>query len=177
MAGPEDQTRDLNTSQTEHLTDLVSLSQAILFTWGKWLKIPIIFTTDEYSTIRHLSCNMTKPTKWPMHPAKTQISMGIRLVWSESLLYTWRNLGSLATCWAHSEGSEMPSLIWVFAGHMSFVGFVVLWFKPTLVNNCIFQCQYIVFTIPHHRNIVWFSGDIAFDVWLWWCLKTLVSYI
>ena len=114
MAGPEDQTRDLNTSQTEHPTDLVSLSQAVSFTWGKWLKIPIIFATDEYSTIRHLSCNMTKPTKWPVRPAKTQISMGICLVWSKSLLYTWRNLGSLATWWAHSEGSKMPSLIWVF---------------------------------------------------------------
>ena len=25
---------------------------------------------------------MTKPTKWPVHPAKTQISLGIRPVWS-----------------------------------------------------------------------------------------------
>ena len=35
---------------------------------------------------RHMSRPMTKPTKWPMHPAKTQISQGIRPVWSESSL-------------------------------------------------------------------------------------------
>ena len=29
---------------------------------------------------------MTKPTKWYVHPAKTQISLGIRPVWSESSL-------------------------------------------------------------------------------------------
>ena len=29
---------------------------------------------------------VTKPTKWSVHPAKTQISLGICSVWSESLL-------------------------------------------------------------------------------------------
>ena len=55
-----------------------------------------------------------------MRPAKTQISLGIRPVWSESSLSAWRNHGSLATHSAHSEDSEqtgrMPRLIWVFAG-------------------------------------------------------------
>ena len=55
-----------------------------------------------------------------MCPAKTQISLGIRPVWSESLLSTWKHIGSLATKWAHSEDSDqagrMPRLIWVFAG-------------------------------------------------------------
>ena len=63
---------------------------------------------------------MTKPTKWHMRPAKTQISLGIRPVWSESSLCAFRNIGSLATDWAHSEDSDqtgrMPRLIWVFAG-------------------------------------------------------------
>ena len=35
--------------------------------------------------------------------SKTRISLGIRPVWSESLLSAWRKLGSLATHWAHSE--------------------------------------------------------------------------
>ena len=64
---------------------------------------------------------MTKPTKWHVRPSKTQISLGIRPVWSESSLSAWRKLGSLATHWVHSEGSAqtgwMPWLIWVFAGH------------------------------------------------------------
>ena len=63
---------------------------------------------------------MTKPTKWALCPAKTQISLGIRPVWSESSLSAWRKLGSLATQWVHSEVSDqtgqMPRLIWVFAG-------------------------------------------------------------
>ena len=55
-----------------------------------------------------------------VRPAKTEISLGIRPVWSESSLSAWRKLGSLATHWAHSEDSDqtgrMPRLIWVFAG-------------------------------------------------------------
>ena len=36
----------------------------------------------------------------------------IRPVWSESSLSTWRNLGSLATNWAHSEDSDLLGLGW-----------------------------------------------------------------
>ena len=61
-----------------------------------------------------------KTNKMAVRPAKTQISLGIRPVWSESSLSAWRNLGSLATHWAHSEDSDqtgrVPRLIWVFAG-------------------------------------------------------------
>ena len=49
---------------------------------------------------------MTKPIKWHVHPAKTQISLGIHPVWSESSLSAWRKLGSLATHLAHSEDSD-----------------------------------------------------------------------
>ena len=44
-----------------------------------------------------------KPTKWPLRPAKTQISLDIRTVWTESSLSAWRNIGSLATHYAHWE--------------------------------------------------------------------------
>ena len=40
------------------------------------------------SYVWDMSQGMTKPTKWHVHPAKTQISQGIRPVWSESLLCT-----------------------------------------------------------------------------------------
>ena len=54
--------------------------------------------------ILYLSRSTTKPTKWPaVRPAKTQRSLGIRPVWSESSLSTKRNLGSLATHWAHAD--------------------------------------------------------------------------
>ena len=68
---------------------------------------------------RNLSRDTTKPTKW-LRPAKTQISLSIRPVWSESSLSAWRELGSLVTHWGHSEDSDqtwcMPRLIWVVAG-------------------------------------------------------------
>ena len=61
-----------------------------------------------------------KTSKVTVRPAKTQISLGIRPFWSKSSLSAWRNIGFLATHWAHSEGSDqtgrMPRLIWVFAG-------------------------------------------------------------
>ena len=67
-----------------------------------------------------MSRDITKQTKWLCAPAKTQISLGIRPIWSESSLTAWRNFGSLATQWAHSKDSDqtgrMPRLIWVFAG-------------------------------------------------------------
>ena len=54
-----------------------------------------------------------KTNKMAVRPAKTQISLGIRPVWSESPLSAWRKLGSLASHWAHSEDSDqtgrMPS--------------------------------------------------------------------
>ena len=56
-----------------------------------------------------LTCHLSfeprhdKTNKMSVRPAKTQISLGIRPVWSESSLSAWRKLGSLATHWAHSE--------------------------------------------------------------------------
>ena len=61
-----------------------------------------------------------KTNKMTVRPAKTHISLGIRPVWSECSLSAWRNIGSLATHWTHTEDSDqtgqMPRLIWVFAG-------------------------------------------------------------
>ena len=70
-----------------------------------------------------------KTNKMSVRPAKTQISLGIRPVWSESSLSAWRKLGSLATHWACSEdwsdwadAQADLSLRWV---HTHFVGFVM----------------------------------------------------
>ena len=80
---------------------------------------------------------MTKPTKWHVCPVKTQISLGICQVWSESSLSAWRKLGSLATHWANSEVSDWAdvqadlSLYWV---HSCFVGFVMR--QLICINTC-----------------------------------------
>ena len=39
-----------------------------------------------YNKVSEKQVGMTKPTKWSVRPAKIQISLGIRPVWSESLL-------------------------------------------------------------------------------------------
>ena len=73
--------------------------------------VPLFFTNE----LPH-----DKTNKVTVRSAKTQISLGICPVWSESLLSAWRKLGSLATHWAHSEDSDqtgrMPRLIWVSTG-------------------------------------------------------------
>ena len=84
---------------------------------------------------------MTKLTKrvcaqWSIHP-----------VWSESSLSTWRNTGSLATHWAHSEDSDqtgrMPRLTWALAGHtlillvLSCRGSLKLFYQTVMSKRCI----------------------------------------
>ena len=52
------------------------------------LDVPVCTIVMVHHHGNHLSRNTTKPTKWHVHPAKTQISLGIRPVWSESSLCT-----------------------------------------------------------------------------------------
>ena len=75
---------------------------------------------------------MTKPTKWPVRPAKTQISLGFCPVWSESLL--WAHWIAQDPSFLHADSKDsdqtrwIPRLIWVFAeGTCHFVGFVMRW--------------------------------------------------
>ena len=92
-----------------------------------------ISTAVNFYCSEHLSHRMTKPTKYKMSvcPAKTQISLGIHPVWSELSLSAWRNLGSFATHWWHSEdwsdwvdAQTDLSLLWE---HTHFVDFIMLW--------------------------------------------------
>ena len=76
------------------------------------------FTVNKINSINEPPRDQTNNVA--VRPAKTQISEGIRPVWSENSLSAWRKLGSIATHWAHSEDSDqtgrMSRLIWVFAG-------------------------------------------------------------
>ena len=68
--------------------------------------------------------------KMTVHPAKTQISMGIHRVWSESSLCAQWVAKDPRFLLADSEASDqtgrMPRLIWVFAGH-SLILFFFSW--------------------------------------------------
>ena len=66
---------------------------------------PLNKTLPKY-LLNQMSRDIEKQTKWHLRPAKTQISLGIHPVWSESSLSAWSNLRSLATHWAHSEHSD-----------------------------------------------------------------------
>ena len=61
-----------------------------------------------------------KTNKMSVRPAKTRIGLGIRPVWSESLLYVQWVAKDPSFLHADSEDSDqtgrMPRLIWVFAG-------------------------------------------------------------
>ena len=66
----------------------------------KKLHVPIVL----WFMIKQIwAASLTKPTKWHVRPAKTQISLGIHPVWSESLLSAWRNILSSVTHWVHWE--------------------------------------------------------------------------
>ena len=73
-----------------------------------------------FNVVQRFEPRHDKTNKVSVRPVKTQISLGIRPVWSESSLSAWRNLRSLATHSAHSVDSDqtgrMPRLIWVITG-------------------------------------------------------------
>ena len=87
-----------------------------------------------------------------VRPAKTQISLGMCPVWSESSLSAWRKLGSLATHWVHSEDSDhfvgfvMSRLIYLFHvspynavkiqifGHQKQIAGIILKFEQCNLN-------------------------------------------
>ena len=73
-----------------------------------------------------------KTNKMNVRPAKTQISLGIRPVWSESSMCAQYVVKDPSFLHADSEDSDqtgrMPRLIWVFTGRTChFVGFVMRW--------------------------------------------------
>ena len=111
------------------------------FTWAGLIKDYFISETDGINIDKYEQPH-DKTNKMTGRPAKTQISQGIRPVWSAFSLSAWRKLGLfclpfwvlsypwLATHWAHSEDYDqtvrIPRLIWVFAGHPGhIVGFIV----------------------------------------------------
>ena len=104
-------------------------------------KISLTVTVLVHLYLSHL---MTKPTKWHVCPAKTQISLGIRPVWSKSSLSAWRKLGSLATHLAHSGDSDqtrrMPRLSWVFAGRTVILS-VLSWGGSFYLSNYYFALK------------------------------------
>ena len=102
-------------------------------------RVQITVCSNSFSLIRvfHIIMFLSAPyepphdktNKMTVRPAKTQISLGIRPVWSESSLCTQWVAKNPSFLHADSEDSDqtgqMPRLIWVFAGRTChYVGFV-----------------------------------------------------
>ena len=108
---------------------------------------------------------VTKPTKWPVRPAKTQTHLGIRPVWPESSLSAWRKLLSLATQWIHSEYSEqtgrMPRLSWVFAGRT--VILLILSRGGSQLSMVPCYTTHILLSIKILKPCEWFHGNLSID--------------
>ena len=93
--------------------------------------------------------------KMTVHPAKTQISLGICPVWSEPSLCTQWVAKDPRFLHADSEDSDHPlSLIWVFAGcKCHFVGFVMRWLKCLLISATI-ETQFISLKPTDERHMI-----------------------
>ena len=122
----------LNIVYLSHIiTSLLTLTKHLLVSCNPKIEIIFLHSKPNISSPSIIyNPHHDKTNKLAVRPAKTQISLGIRPVWPESSLSTWRHLGSLATRWAYSEDSDqtgqMPRLIWVFAGRT----------VPLLVLSC-----------------------------------------
>ena len=88
----------------------------------------------------------------------------------QSSLSAWRNLGSLATHWAHSEDSDqtgwMPRLICVLAGRTGhIVGFLMMW-----LNYKLYWRKLMSHDLSHDFVLLyWPKADVTWLVisWLW----------
>ena len=112
-------------------------------------------------------------------PAKTQISLGIWPVWTESLLCAQWAAKDPSFLHADSEGSDqtgqMPRLIWVFVGRTChFVGFVMRRLRSTL------PLTYI--THVWHASSIWVGMIQGQSLSIWGlglgemaCLELLVT--
>ena len=101
-----------------------------------------------------------KTNKVTVRTAKTQISLGIHPVWSESSLSAQWVAKNPRFLHAESEDSDqtgrMPRLIWVFAGRTChFVGFVVSRFRYIWSYSilCITNIRYCISWTP--RSFPW----------------------
>ena len=112
--------------------------------------------------------------KMSVRPEKTQISLGIRPVWSESSLSAWRNLGSLATHWAHSKDSDqtgrMPRLICLRRAH-SFG-----WFCHVVAHMCRYCYPFCSLLINYEQLAFNRTSFIQQNTQMLWSTRTLLTW-
>ena len=109
----------------------------------------------------------TKPTKLHVHPAKTQISLGICPVWS---VFTLRSIGSWGpTLKTQTRLGRCPG--WVFAEHTGhFVGFVMwrlicllvrIFLRPGFFTSLIMAIYYIFFSLQYVSSVAFAAPGVG----------------
>ena len=128
--------------------------------WGRsarQFKIPDEYLEDYNDKNWELSRDMTKPTKWHVRPAKTQISLGIRPVWSESSLCAqWiaKDPGFLhADSGDSDQTGRMPRLIWVFAERTAILLVLSCRGSYRISHNCIFHALGLGFSVTYQVHV------------------------
>ena len=113
-----------------------------------------------------MSRDMTKPTKWHVRPAKSQISLGIRPVWSVFAVrikkawvfsYPFSAQRRLWSDWADAQ--DDLSLRWA---HSHFVGFVMLRLILWMCDGC----------FVGDMDVLWMTWTVCGYMWsmCWgWC--------
>ena len=135
-----------------------------------------------HETVPFLSCLMTKPTKWHVRQVKTQISLGICQVWSESSLSHKETLGPQLPIerTAKTESDQTrPGLIWVFAGR-TFILLVLSWGGSFSCNvtclhiSCMLSCySYIImliYTLMNDIIYIHVISSVVSIMYLGWVL-------
>ena len=125
---------------------------------GRMLRL-ILFLSGCTDHSVDLSHSTTKLTTWPVRPVKTQISLCIRPVWSESSLCHQCVAKDPRFLPADSEESDqtgrMPRLIWVFAGR------TVILLVLSCVGSFVSRSSPFSFSLNHHQHYFHFT-EITF---------------
>ena len=124
--------------------DRFSREEALIFLVFGFLSCLKSWEDVEFDSIDSWSLPLNEPrhdktNKMSVRPAKTQISLGIRLVWSESSLCAPWVAKDPSILHADSKDSDqigrMPRLIWVFAGRTVTL-LVLSWGSSNLLSTC-----------------------------------------
>ena len=136
-------------------------------------------TTCITLALYHLEKIIWDATWHVVRPAKTQISLSTRPVWSESSLCTQWVAKGPSFLHADSVDSDqtgrLPRLIWVFAGGTYFVGFVTRWLNIILVCDfnsikCMLHYTLLLFVFVSDKltNLMDFCERIKTLYWPDW---------
>ena len=125
----------------------------------------------------NLSCLMTKPTKWHVRTAKTQISLGICRVWSVSLQCSrWvaKNPRFFHTDSEETDQTGRIVILLVLSWDGSFM-------KAALAVECICQLNETWHTVCVRYLIYYMCkiSDILYvqDIWYTICVRYLIYYM